>query len=140
MHWEYLYGQVAALPVLIQDDIDESRRIPRKQNPNKTKAYWRALEHIRTGLAGILEVSEHSIELPTLTAFYAENLYYARIPSLYPGARVLKEVLPEAAITSYRKTFVGEDLEDSTAYLFNTKEYRGGWRAQRPNWTRPRRV
>ena len=131
LHWEYLHGQVAALPEHCQDDIDDSRRIPRKCNPTKTKAYWRALEHIGAGLAGILEVSEHSIEMATLKAFYAENFHYARIPSVYPEARVLKELLPEEAITLYRKTFVGEDLGDTNAYLFQSKEYRGGWRAQR---------
>ena len=131
LHWEYLYGQAAALPEQNQEGIDSSRRIPHKTITNKTKAYQLALENIRTGLAATLEVSEHSIEIPTLMAFYAENLNYARIPSLYPAARILKEVLPEDAITLYRKTFVGEDLGDTTAYLFQSKEYRGGWRAQR---------
>ena len=131
LHWEYLYGQAAALPEQNQEGIDSSRRIPHKTITNKTKAYQLALENIRTGLAATLEVSEHSIEIPTLMAFYAENLNYARIPSLYPAAHILKEVLPEDAITLYRKTFVGEELGDTNVYLFQSKKYRGGWRAQR---------
>ena len=131
LHWEYLYGQAAALPEQNQEDVDDSRGMPRKRLTNKTKAYQLALESIRTGLAATLEVSEHSIEIPTLMAFYAENLNYARIPSLYPAARILKEVLPEDAITLYRKTFEGEELGDTNVYLFQSKEYRGGWRARR---------
>ena len=94
LHWEYPYGQAAALPELDREDVDDSRRMPRKVYPNRTKAYQLALENIRTGLAATLEVSEHSIEMSTLMSFYAENLHYARIPSLYPEARILKEVLP----------------------------------------------
>ena len=131
LHWEYLYGQAAALPEQNSMQVSKSLRMPKKDTPKKTKAYELALQNIRTGLAAKLEVSEHSIEISTLMTFYAENLNYARIPSLHPEARTLKEVLPEEAITSYRKTFAGEDLGDSPAYLFQTKEYRGGWRAQR---------
>ena len=49
------------------------------------------MQSIRTGLAARLEVSENSIEMSTLIAFYAENLFYARIEPLYPNARILKE-------------------------------------------------
>ena len=70
LHWEYLYGQAAALPEQNREDIDRSTRIPHKTNTNRTKAYELALENLRTGLAANLEVSEHSIEMSTLYAFY----------------------------------------------------------------------
>ena len=50
---------------------------------------------------------------------------------MHPEARILNEVLPEDAITSSRKTFEGEDLGDTNAHLYQSKHYRGGWRAQR---------
>ena len=74
LHWEYLYGQAAALPEQSRDEADSSRRIPVKASTNRTKAYELALENIRAGLAANLEVSEHSIEMSTLYAFDTENL------------------------------------------------------------------
>ena len=98
LHWEYLLGQLS----LFEEDPfstwerDTGQRMPHKTSQNKTKAYEQALATIRTGLAAKLEVSDTSIELPILRTFCSEHLQYARIPSLYPEARIMKEVLPGA--------------------------------------------
>ena len=115
LHLEYLYEQASVLPEAAPSraDVAPNRMLPHNNNRKSTKAYMLALEKIRTGLASNIERAENSIEISTLQAFYAENLHYARIPSLYPEARVLKEVLPEEAITLYRQTFVGENIGKS---------------------------
>ena len=105
--------------------------IPRRDSPSKMKAYEDAVAAVRTALATKLEVSESTILQADLPTFFREHIYYAVIPTLYGDARTMKEVLPEEAITMYRQTFAAEALMDSPAYLFQSKEYRHCWRAQR---------
>ena len=50
---------------------------------------------------------------------------------MHPKAMILNELLPEDAIISCRKTFEGEDLGDTNAHLYQSKQHRGGWRVQR---------
>ena len=66
-----------------------------------------------------------------LACIFSKHIHYENIPTLYPEARIMKEVLPEEAVTLCRQTFAGETLTDSTPFLFQCKEYRACWRAQR---------
>ena len=131
LHWEFLYGFAPALYEQHSLPVDGDRILPRRDSPSKTKAYEDAIAAVRTALATKLEVSESTILQTELLTFYREHIHYAVIPTLYGDARTMKEVLPEEAITMYRQTFAGEALMDSPSYLFQSKEYRHCWRAQR---------
>ena len=52
LHWEYLYGQVAALPEQGRKDVSRSYRMPAKINTNRTKAYELALDSACIGPEG----------------------------------------------------------------------------------------
>ena len=64
LHWEYLYGQAAALPEQVREDVDMSLRVPRHTYTNRKKVHQLAVENIRTGLAAPLEVAEHPAQPP----------------------------------------------------------------------------
>ena len=118
MQWEYLYGAVT---------IDTKYG---GKNRHIRPTRLRALLAVRTSLCASMKLAEELIPLKVFDEFFVKHEEYARLPSKYPEARILKDTLPLSLIDAYRHTFaVDEVLPDVANKMFSPKEYRCSWRA-----------
>ena len=88
------------------------------------------MRELRTAVCKAGAVAEELVPLGSIEGFYRRHLAHAYLPHGYSSARVLHETLSWEAVAAYRSTLAGEELGENPAYLFRSRAYGDGWRAE----------
>ena len=100
-HWLYLYSQVSLENKLggISHGVSGGSR----DGAN------RKLLAVRVSFCATFGLAEELVPMTSMSSFYGRHEKHARLPLLYPEARIIKDEVPRFAVEVYGKTFRGEN-------------------------------
>ena len=101
-HWEFLYGRVSVGSQLAR--LRGTRRAKDEEG----------IVSVREALCKEIHVAEELIPLHNLRVFYRNHETHARLPFLYPEARIFKDTVACKLVEAYRQTYSDDEIRECT--------------------------